>query len=204
MTQHVALDLGNVILEFDMSHFWQLSSEIGVNQEDMERYIRLFERSDFCGLVEIRDVIEDEFDGAEAEELISAWSAGIKLNEQMMNFLLSIKHEGFKIAYLSNIGFEHLRYIRKNFTEMMSLAAIQHMSCEVGVAKPSCLYYQSFLMQNDDFSGCVYLEDRKENVIAATKCKFDSILFDLKKYNKQPPSVLKKELDRIKDRLLRS
>ena len=204
MTQHAAFDLGNVILECDMSHFWQLSAEIGVNQQDMERYIRLFERSEFCGLVDIHDIIEDEFDGVESEELINAWSAGLKPNEQMINFLLSLKHEGFKIAFLSNIGSEHLRYIRNNFPEMMSLATIQHMSCEVGVAKPSYLYYQSFLMQNDDFSGCVYLDDIKENVITGTKFKFNSIQFKLNKYKNQPPSVLKKKLDQIKDLLLRS
>lgn len=204
MTQHAAFDLGNVILEVDMNPFWQLVSELGVDEEDMHRFIRLVQRPEFCGLVDMQDLLEDEFEPYEADMLMKAWCDGLKPNQQMVNFLSSLRHEGFKIAFLSNIGLTHLNYIRENCLEMMSMAQVQHMSCEVGVAKPNLLYYQSFLMQHDDFAGCVYLDDRQENVVMGAKCKFDSIRFDLNEYKKLPPSVLKKELTRIRERLLRS
>lgn len=201
---HVAFDLGNVLIEVDMTPFWKTVGDLGIRTEDMERLLKLYERNEFCGNIDMYDVFLDELDNEdEAKALLDSWCVGCKPDDQMFNFVSSLRHEGFKIAFLSNIGNTHGEYLRKTFPDFMSFASVQHMSYEVGAAKPCKLYYQSFLMQNEDFAGCTYLDDLHENVKAGATCKFDSLHFDLKLLKAQKPSVLKQELNRIKERLLR-
>ena len=60
---------------------------------------------------------------------------------------------------------------------------------------------QSFLLNNEDFAGSLFLDDRKENVIAAAKQKFDALQFCISDMEK--PSDLKKFLDDINGRMKR-
>lgn len=200
--QFVAFDLGNVLVDVDFEPFWKVADEF---HHDTRSVIDFYEKAEMSGLVDYHDVFIKELNATyeEANYLIDAWNQTITVNDQMCNFVRCLKHEGFKIAFLSNIGSTHKIFLRARGRPLMDLADIQHMSCEVGVVKPSILYYQSFLMQHDDFAGCMYLDDRPENIIAASKCKFDSIKFELDSFKDKPPSVLKKELIKIRERLLR-
>lgn len=202
--QHIAFDLGNVLVEVDMRPFFKAVKDLGIHKKDIDRLINLYERSVLCGNIDLYDIFVDELgDESEAQHLIDAWCSGCRPNDRMSNFVCMLKHEGFKIAYLSNISSQHLNYLSSKFPDFMSYAAVSHMSCEVGAAKPSKLFYQSFLMQNEDFSGCTYLDDKQENLKSSTNFKFDSINFNLKKLTSEKPSVLKVELNSIKERLLR-
>jgi FMN phosphatase YigB (HAD superfamily) len=194
--QHIALDLGNVVFNLDFKDFWQIIAELEVNVQDMEHYIRIIEKQEFCGLATFRDLMEDEFSASSAEMLLQAWNDSLKENKTMTNFLKSLKDDGVHIAFLSNMGINEVEYARYTFPHIFSLADEQHISCEVGVAKPGSLFFQSFLLQHDDYSGCLYLDDRIENIKTGTKCKFNSYQFDLNNFNSIP--VLKKELDKIK------
>jgi FMN phosphatase YigB (HAD superfamily) len=201
---HIAFDLGNVLVNVDMQPFWKAVDHLGVRKDDVERLLKLYDRIDCCGNVNMIDVFTDELDDElEANYLFEAWCSGVYPDDQMCNFLASLSSEGFKIAYLSNIGTAHLNHLRSKYSDFMDCASVPHMSCEVGVAKPAILFYQSFLMQNDEFAGCTYLDDLQSNLQVASKCKFDSIYFNLNELKTQKPSVLKRELIRIKERLLR-
>jgi FMN phosphatase YigB (HAD superfamily) len=131
-------------------------------------------------------------------EIEAAWNDSLRENDIMMNFVSTLKSEGVKIALLSNIGLDHAKFIRSNCSEVFN-RCIQHFSFEVGAAKPQMLYYQSFLLNNEDFAGCVYLDDRKENIVAGAKQKFDAIHFDLDDLKK--PSNIKQALYKIKERM---
>ncbi len=201
---HIAFDLGNVLVDVDLKPFWKTVDDLHIIKSDMEHLLKLYERNDFCGNIDMYDVFKDELESEEeAKALIDAWCAGCKPNEQMVNFVNNLHHEGCKIAYLSNIGNTHGDYLRKQFPEFMNYASVQHFSYEVGVAKPCKLYYQSFLMEHDDFAGCTYLDDRQENIKTGTLCKFDSVYFNLEQLMNQKPSVLKQKLNSVRERLLR-
>lgn len=192
-------------MDVDFELFWSAVAEVGVYRDGMQELIDFYEKSVMSGLINYPDIFNREFSNlrlSDIDFINKAWCKIIKPNDQMVNFVQCLKHEGFKIAFLSNIGATHLKTLRAH-GRLMDLADVQHMSCEVGVIKPSLLYFQSFLMQHDDFAGCMYLDDRPENIVAASKCKFDSIKFELDSFKSKPPSVLKKELNKIRDRLLR-
>ena len=202
--QFIAFDLGNVLIDVDLQPFWSAVDDIQCVREDVEDLLRLYERPEFCGDVDMLDVFRDALNNTEeAQYLTDSWCKGLKPDEQMFNFISSLKSEGVKIAYLSNIGSRHLSFMRNRYPEFMKCASVEHMSCEVGAAKPSLIYYQSFLLQHDDFKGCTYLDDRMENVLMGSKCKFNSVHFDLEALKKEKPSVLKNEINKIKERMLR-
>jgi hypothetical protein len=77
----------------------------------------------------------------------------------------------------------------------------KHYSYQCGASKPSKLFFQSFLLQNDDFAGCLYLDDRVENIKASCECRFNGRVFDIEKFETQ--TDLKKELDKIRTLLNR-
>jgi FMN phosphatase YigB (HAD superfamily) len=117
----------------------------------------------------------------------------------MFNFISNLHEDGFKIALLSNIGSAHAEKLESDYPELFNKIYYKHYSFECGMAKPSKLFFQSFLLQNEDFAGCVYLDDKIENIKMGSSCKFSGILFDLDKFNSKLD--LKKELDRIRKRL---
>ena len=57
----------------------------------------------------------------------------------------------------------------------------------------------------DDSGGHTILvaDDLEDNVKMASKANFDAIQFDLDDYRNEQPSILKKKLNEINDRLLR-
>lgn len=63
------------------------------------------------------------------------------------------------------------------------------------------LFYD-FLLQHPEYSNCIYLDDREENVIAASKCGFNSIQFNLDDY-KNDEQALNNKLTDIELKLLR-
>jgi len=201
--QHIAFDLGNVLLDLDWAPFYHVLDELNISHEEMNSFMKFHNRSDFCGLITLKQAFEESFDQTEVDLLIEGWNAIIRPHDQMVNFVKQLKYEGVKVAFLSNMGFDHLNLLRKDFPDFMNLADVQHMSCEVGAAKPSIIYYQSFLLEHEDFAGCLYLDDLYENVIMGSKVKFESMQFDLNNFKNKPPSLLKKELTKIQDRMLK-
>ena len=75
---------------------------------------------------------------------------------------------GLQVALLSNIGVEHAQMMERKL-ELGGFfpGAIKHFSCTVGARKPSMVYYQSFLLQNPQFKGCLYVDDMVDNLAAS-------------------------------------
>lgn len=211
--KYIAFDLGNVIFDFDEGPFYDYAEDVGINTCNLSLYMKTIYKSEFCG-VELKDLLKfrlkDYFriSGCQlgvgiVDRLLEKWREGLTPNHNMVSFLKSLSLcNDVNIAFLSNIGWEHLRYIEKTYPKLMSLAKHKHMSCEVGVAKPGILFFQSFLLQYPEYSNCIYLDDREENVIAASKCGFNSIQFNLDDY-KNDEQALNNKLTDIELKLLR-
>lgn len=199
---HVAFDIGNVLCHCDMETYKNeiykklYNSCSYLDKNYMLTFIESMEKLDYLGMID-RDFYLEKL--CNTDGLMNVWNSIVYPEPQMMNFLVKLKDAGVKIALLSNMGPDHAKHLREKYPELFD-KTIQHLSFEVGAFKPTKLFYQSFLMSNEDFAGCVYLDDVKENIIAGTKMKFDAIHFDLRDFKKQ--SELKKRLETIYDKII--
>ena len=202
--QHIALDIGEVIFHVNLMPFYDELNKHGINYEYSARFLEFYEQPLNVGLYTLEQCMDFHFGtfkmDAARHSILKAWDKCLTPNTGMFNFIENLKDNGVKIALLSNIGYEHATYLRTHYSELLN-GCIQHFSFEVGAAKPHMLYFQSFLLNNEDFAGSLFLDDRKENVIAAAKQKFDALQFCISDMEK--PSDLKKFLDDINGRMKR-
>jgi len=196
---YIAFDLGNVLLDVDFSEFWKEVEYKNIDTFLFEKTLEYNERFEFTGLVDINQIIENYMivnnNNNYIGSLIKKWCESIKPNETMLYFLKEIPYY-VKIAYWSNIGKYHLDYLNNTYPEFMKLAQLKHMSCEIGVAKPSTLFYTSFPLYKE----FLYIDDRIENINAATELGINSYHFDLKEEIKN--KTINKSLNYLLDKIL--
>jgi putative hydrolase of the HAD superfamily len=140
------------------------------------------------GLTQISDELRDHFKIKSPViilHLIDEWNKVITADRTVVEFLEKLLDENVKIALLSNIGIEHAALIGNILGGFLYQYSIKFFSCEVGARKPSFLYYKTFLDMNPEFKGCLYLDDRIENVRGGEKLGFKSIHFELDKFNQK-------------------
>lgn len=200
----VAFDIGNVLCHFDMKKFTtKLSEVIGINDHDAYFFMERLQKLQDIGVTSVATELESQFrmQGDQLLELVDCWNSTVTPNHSMMNFLENLRSEDVKIAFLSNMGPEHIEHLRTTVPEMFD-KAIQHISCEVGARKPTKLFFQSFTQDNDEFKGCVYIDDIEENLRAGKKYSFKVYGFNLDDHCKLSMSQRKTELDRLKNMIV--
>jgi FMN phosphatase YigB (HAD superfamily) len=168
MKKCIAFELCNVILDMDYSHFNQILSEIQFDPIDARRYMKNNTRLDQSGIISMKDIFEEDFDPVICDELLNAWNDVPKLNVHMFKFLENLRSSlssKVDIVFLSSIGKDHLDKVRSDYPELMELADVQHMSCEVGIIKPKKLFYQSLFM-NNKYEWHYYFDDKQESLDA--------------------------------------
>lgn len=180
-SKYVAFDIGKVLCEVNLELFADFLYK--------NKYIdSIYCGIDFCediaysvdvGATTVRkELIKMGVKRADLAKLEQLWTQLIKPIVGTTGMLEELIRKEYRIALLSNIGKEHGEIIRSQFPEVYK-KCIQHFSYEVGVRKPAKLYYQSFLWENPDFRGCMYFDDRIENVFAGLTAGFDSQHFDI-------------------------
>ena len=173
----LCLDLGNVIFDIiPISEF----PEIQFPHLEVRRILDNTNGLMDVGLIDLKGALS--IYGLNEPSIIDAWNKSVVPNEKMVNWIASLKQVDVKIAILSNIGIDHVNYIKEICPTLFDDCAL-HLSCEVGAQKPSKIYYQSFLMQHPEFKGSFYLDDREENCHSGKEFGLNSIQFDLKKFN---------------------
>lgn len=206
MGLHVAFDIGNVLYRFDKLKFVNKLVEIvnkfvyDINTCDAYLFLERLQPLQDIGVTTLHQELRYKFPFLSTEDLellIDAWNETLTPNEMMLNLLDNLKSDGVKIALLSNMGAEHIRYLRREYPTVLD-NTIQHISCEVGAKKPHKLFFQSFCLDNDDFSNCVYVDDLEENLKAGKKYSFKIYHFELDQVLKLSQSKQKIELDRLK------
>lgn len=99
-------------------------------------------------------------------------------NEPVLRWAEELRRAGFRLAVLSNMPFEISRYLLENCPR---LAAFHHLifSCDEGSAKPEPAIYLKCLaaleLQPEEV---LFLDDRLENVQAASMLGVHSVVFD--------------------------
>lgn len=202
---HIAFDLGNVIFNYDLDDFIKnINYNIFSSDEEARIFVQESEHLSYIGATTLYKRLSHKFSYLsenDKKDIINTWNAIIYPDTKMLKFIKELKKENVKIALLSNMGLEHAEYLRNKYPEVFDVEAI-HLSYEVGAFKPTKLFYQSFLLEYPDFSGCVYLDDLEENILMGSKFKFNSILFDLKKLSQGSKKNFKLNLDKIKKQIL--
>ncbi len=200
----VAFDIGNVLCHFDIYRFTEkLSKVVGITDHDAYFLLVRLQALQDIGVTSVATELESQYrlKGEEIMELVDAWNSTVYPNDSMMRFLENLKTENTKIALLSNMGPEHLGYLKKTVPDLFQ-DTIHHISCEVGARKPTKLFFQSFIMDNDIFKGCVYIDDIEENLRAGKKYSFKSYQFNLENHMKLTLAQQKTELDRLKNMII--
>lgn len=180
--KYIALDIGNVICDFDMNLILNdVSETFNITAAEADRIFKSFHAQHDLGLTTMESQFRDRF-GCQSEivlkRLLKKWDNIIWANSFMLSMLEELLDNDFQIALLSNIGVEHAAIMPKLLAPIWD-TAITHFSCEVGARKPTKLYYQSFLLQHPEFKGCLYVDDLQENLAMGRQMGFKSQHFAL-------------------------
>lgn len=186
--KYLAVDLGNVVFSMDFTKFLEkLSYELNISKGDAWAFLARAQKLHDLGYTKLRDELKDHFkihSEVKIESIMSEWANVLIPEYSILSELKILNDDGYKIAILSNMGDEHAEFV-KSILKKTGLIdkVIMHLSCDVGARKPSMIFYQSFLMQYPEFTGCVYLDDLEENLEAGKKFGFNSKKFDISGYS---------------------
>jgi FMN phosphatase YigB (HAD superfamily) len=180
--KYIALDIGNVICKVDLDVFLEKTSKtLNVRTEAAFYFLERVQRLQDLSIVKMSDELEYHFKIKSKiiiKELIDAWHKTVIPNPIMIAWTEKLIKNDVKVALLSNIGDEHGTLI-KTLIPAIYNNSVPFFSNEVGARKPGLLFYKTFLDLNKDFYGCIYLDDRVENVEAGNRFGFRSNQFDL-------------------------
>jgi FMN phosphatase YigB (HAD superfamily) len=196
--KYLAVDLGNVVCNVKFDNFIDaLSRTLNLPLEDVNYFLHRTTKLHDLGLTQISDELRDHFkikSPVIIKDLIQEWNRVITADPTVVGYLEKLLYKDIKIALLSNIGIEHASLIPSILGGWLYHNSIKFFSCEVGARKPSFLYYKTFLDMYPGFSGCVYLDDKIENIIGGEKLGFKSLHFEL---DKMSQSQLENKLTEI-------
>ena len=180
--KYVAFDIGNVICHANMNPFIEeISTTFNISLAEAARFLRSFQQIHDLGLTTMENQLRVWFDCKSevvSQRLIEHWNDSIKPNQKVIDSINNMIDKGTKVALLSNIGVEHAEMMKTKLPGVYH-RSVRHFSCFVGARKPSMVYYQSFLMQNPEFKGCLYVDDLVENLEASKQFGFKPYNFDL-------------------------
>lgn len=192
----LCLDLGNVLFEIDREPF---KKSLAPFCKSPQRFIDDTDALIDTGLLTLEQAIRmyrclPPHD--DASSFLGPWCAALKPNFRMMSWVRGLKLAGIKIAILSNIGIDHAAFVKKTWPELFEGCRL-HLSCEVGVRKPSKLYFQSFVQKNKPWKSAVYLDDKPENCSIGQEYGLRSLNFKLEEFINKSNEEQSKELNNI-------
>jgi FMN phosphatase YigB (HAD superfamily) len=181
--KYLAVDLGDVICKVDFDNFKkQLSIAANISLDDAEYFLNRTQKSHDLGMTSISDELHDHFK-IKSEPLVNGlvkeWNKTIAINSKMKHFLEEMITKGVNVALLSNIGIDHSSVIRSVLGETIYDNSIRFFSCNIGVRKPTYLYYKTFIDMYSKFAGCLYIDDIQENIDTAKLFGLNAINFSL-------------------------
>ncbi len=184
---HVAFDIGNVISQFR----WQTFTDELINQNVVQKngaldFIKTIQPFNDLGLLTIESALRDRFGCYNSKRIgwaLEAWNATLTINPIMVELIKELKSKKRKVAFLSNMGMDHAQFLRNNSSLFEDCDL--HLSYQVGSRKPQKLFFQSFLMQNPEYKGCLFIDDIAENIQTAEELDFLGFHFDLDKQIEQ-------------------
>jgi FMN phosphatase YigB (HAD superfamily) len=170
--KNVALDIGNVLFDVDVSRFVEELVAQGVYDKysHAQAFMDGIQAGQDVGLYTMYQAIARFHPSLPDEKLMAlsdAWNATASPCEPMLELVEWLLDNEWQVALLSNIGFDHKETIKNMTPQSIWDRCIHHFSCDVGARKPSKLFFLSFLMQYPTWTSSIFLDDREENVMGS-------------------------------------
>lgn len=179
----LAVDIGNVLCDVNFNEFIkELHDKNGFSEFEVWEMLEKVQPHHDLSIIKLGAYLKAEY-GVDIDlypNIMQAWNDSISPNKTSIRYLSAMLDAGVKVALLSNMGYEHRKIIKEVIGPAFDRCA-QHISCDVGARKPQLLYYQSFLIAYPEFRGCVYVDDRSENLDTGTRMGFQSVHLDTSK-----------------------
>ncbi len=190
MIKNIIFDLGNVVLKLK----WEIVlSRFSNNEKDKTTLENIIFNSKEWkeldnGTIEKEDAINIMLSKLPQElhqackNIMNNWRDGLIINSEIINFIKSIKFKGYKTYILSNAPHEIPEYLSNN--DLNKYFDGQIISAQEKVSKPDEKIYKILL---DRYSliaeESLFLDDKKENIDAAKKCKINGYVFDYNNFD---------------------
>ena len=206
MTKYLALDVGNVVVDMKFDKFLNhLSTTLNISIQDAWSFLERTQKLHDLGYTMIRDEIRDHFkirSEATVESIMKEWRGTLVAHPDVIAWAEKLLDAKVKIAFVSNMGYEHLQIIPSLLGDKLFNGCVPFFSAEVGARKPSLAFYHLFLSINPDFSGAVYLDDSEQNIAASTKFNLRPVLFDISKMDSR--DTIKAKLQEVEELIFNS
>jgi putative hydrolase of the HAD superfamily len=183
----VVFDYGNVLgLEQTLEDMKGMALVCGIPRERFsELYWKLrpaYDRGDLDGPAYWTAVVGQEERGLNRDQiatLIKLDSESIsRPNQGAVQWAALLHHEGFPLTLLSNMPLELSRHVTKSFPILSTFEYLIY-SCDYRSIKPELALYRNCLdLLKAAPQDILYVDDRTENVEAASRLGINSVLFD--------------------------
>ena len=178
MLKNIVFDLGNVLVKFDSNEL--IYSFFNERQEEVKSFYfdSLWDEYD-QGLYSVEEMIEKgvkQFPELELniKELMYHWTEFVFPLEKNIEYIKELKKIGYNVYILSNIPEDDTKYLR-------SCGVFDNIdggvfSYEYKKIKPDPEIFHILLKKYDlKASECLFLDDRKDNVVTASNLGFETI-----------------------------
>jgi FMN phosphatase YigB (HAD superfamily) len=193
MVKRVSFDIGNVLCHVDTEALqaFILNKEIvGANARSAEQLFsevnefisKIHKQQDVgeCNLKQGLALINPQLDERTIQQLYDVWIDIARPSTIMLNLVEElIEKHGYEVSLLSNIGFDHAELIRQKCSIFKKCN--QHFSCDIGIAKPSVQFYETFISKYKWDRDVLFFDDRICNIEAAGGF-LTGVLFDIEKF----------------------
>ena len=115
--------------------------------------------------------------------IMKDWQEGFVINTEILDFIDSLKSNGYKTYILSNAPLDLPDYLERN--NLNQYFDGQVISAQEKIAKPNKKIYElilnRFSLNSDE---CLFLDDKPENIAAAIDCGINGYVFDYNNFDK--------------------
>lgn len=195
----IIFDIGNVLFHVNFDKFNERLESLNIhfqNTSKLKTFVNDIQAHQDLGIIDMSQALRHHLgvDDKFIPILLEEWNNCLKPNEKMMQLIEKYRSGVFEIGYhpepvqlavASNMGTDHFAYLSNTyhiiFERNKGFSNIDaFISSQIGARKPSKLFFQSIMMDYPQYKGALFVDDRPENLKAASMY-FDTYLFDLEK-----------------------
>lgn len=192
MPKHLLFDFGAVLIPIDTKLTYKAFEALGAEE-------KLAEQDELFHQYERGELSTDEFlsqlqgfffrKSIFKKDLAEAWNALCyeAIPDDNIRLLKNLKNKGHKLYLLSNTNPLHIEKIKAlcgpfKYKQFISQFDAVYYSHQTGHRKPEADFYKKVLKEQKlKAADCFFIDDREDNIEAATKLKLECWHFDPKK-----------------------
>lgn len=183
--KNIVFDFGNVLVKWDtneiVKHYVDNENDrIGLEAIIFKSKEWLMLDNGTLSYAEAKEIFKNRLPNHLAEkvdEIFNNWYEYMPINQQICDWIKTLKNNNYKIYALSNTHIEVYEYIKKleigKYFDGFLISAIENMM------KPDKkIYIRLFEKFNLIPEKCLFIDDSKENIQVAQECGMHGFIFD--------------------------